>query len=119
MVKKRNSGCGRYTFYAPAHGYSRNILVNYGRNLPCLCGSEVKFKKCCLPRMPRYIPADVALRMEKDKTHKEAIFFEWYRAEVEAQMRKKDTLSVASLTDAETLNEITQEDLDNLFERKT
>jgi len=25
--------------------------ITIGRNDPCLCGSNLKFKKCCLPKM--------------------------------------------------------------------
>jgi hypothetical protein len=40
----------------PAKGYAPNPLLAKGRNDPCLCGSGQKWKRCCLPHMPLYIP---------------------------------------------------------------
>lgn len=47
MIKQ---GSGRFLRQVASH-YQGNRLVrtvNCGRNQPCVCGSGVKFKKCCL-----------------------------------------------------------------------
>lgn len=41
---------------APVSGFGYNPLLSYGRNNVCLCGSNKKFKKCCLSVIPRSIP---------------------------------------------------------------
>ena len=46
--------------YGPAHGFEKNPMYwDYGRNELCPCDSGKKFKRCCRPGVPRYIPADV------------------------------------------------------------
>jgi len=43
----------------PSPGFSKNPLWwDYDRNKPCPCGTERKFKRCCKPHLPRYIPTD-------------------------------------------------------------
>lgn len=41
-------------------GYSWNFLRNWPRNLPCFCGSKIKFKKCCSNKLVAAIPDDKA-----------------------------------------------------------
>lgn len=43
-----------------AAGYSWNPLRSLPRNLPCPCGSGVKFKRCHLDKMPDAIPTKMA-----------------------------------------------------------
>lgn len=44
--------------FRPKPGFVRNPLLKKGRNEPCLCGSEKKWKVCCGPTMPLYIPVE-------------------------------------------------------------
>lgn len=45
--------------YRARPGFVRNPLLSYPRNAPCLCGDTgKKWKKCCGPSMPHYIPKD-------------------------------------------------------------
>lgn len=44
----------------PAEGGAWNPLLNYPRNLPCLCGSGFKFKVCCNGKLPRAVSKDWA-----------------------------------------------------------
>ncbi len=44
--------------FRPKAGFIANPLRAYPRNAPCLCGSTRKWKSCCGPEMPRYIPKD-------------------------------------------------------------
>ncbi len=43
-------------FRKPAEGFLPNPLLKWGDNLPCSCGSNVKFKKCCKSRLPALLP---------------------------------------------------------------
>ena len=36
-------------------GYEPNPLFKYPRNLPCFCGSGIKFKKCHLSKIPSHV----------------------------------------------------------------
>ncbi len=36
----------------PAKGFAYNPLLKYPRNNPCPCGKPLKYKRCCLPRLP-------------------------------------------------------------------
>ena len=40
----------------PKKGWVPNPILAYPRNRDCPCGSGFRFKKCCLPAMPRLIP---------------------------------------------------------------
>lgn len=42
--------------FRPKKGFVANPLRKYPRNDPCLCGSGKKWKRCCEPDMPLYIP---------------------------------------------------------------
>lgn len=46
-----------------AEGWSYNPLSSYPRNDPCFCGSLKKSKKCCLNRIPKAIPQELAKQM--------------------------------------------------------
>lgn len=50
-------------------GYAYNPTLSLPRNSRCRCGSGDKFKDCCLPRIPRYIPIDVAEEYKKHMQH--------------------------------------------------
>lgn len=39
--------------------YERNPLLKFPRNQDCFCGSEKKFKRCCL----KYMPSEIAWNM--------------------------------------------------------
>ncbi|AFC22542.1 hypothetical protein phi1422_0022 [Bdellovibrio phage phi1422] len=47
--EKRNS---HKMCYALESGNQWNPLKAYPRNLPCPCGSGIKFKKCCVDKIP-------------------------------------------------------------------
>ncbi len=51
----------------PKAGFVANPLLGYPRNAPCLCESQKKWKQCCLPKMPRFIPA------EEERDHKKML----------------------------------------------
>lgn len=54
--RKRSSG-----LTIPAKGYVRHPLLRLPRNGPCPCDKTgKKFKKCCLPKLSLYIPANDA-----------------------------------------------------------
>jgi hypothetical protein len=42
--------------FRPKKGWVQNPLRGYPRNAACLCGSTAKWKQCCGPKMPLYIP---------------------------------------------------------------
>lgn len=44
----------------PRTGYVWNPLLRHEVNAMCLCGSNVKFKKCCMRKMPECIPGELA-----------------------------------------------------------
>ena len=46
--------------YKPDAGNAWNPLKGYPRNNPCFCGSTIKAKHCCLPRVLEYCGAKVA-----------------------------------------------------------
>ena len=50
--------------YVPKPGYMWNPLENFPRNLPCFCGSEVKFKKCHMPGLSRTISVEQYKKLE-------------------------------------------------------
>ncbi len=57
----------------PAKGYVHNPLKKWPRNSACFCGSNVKFKKCCLNKMSLYMPEkDAEDILEQLKTVKPA-----------------------------------------------
>jgi hypothetical protein len=64
-------GRGKRTVHAPAKGYSPNPLVGLPRNMPCPCGSKVKFKKCCLLDTKPYVPTEALA--EYRRTRDEAL----------------------------------------------
>lgn len=41
--------------YKPASGYDWNPFLKYPPNLYCMCGSGIKFKKCCSRKISRVI----------------------------------------------------------------
>ncbi len=44
---------GNKTFHGRLEpGFVLNPMLSLPRNIPCLCGSKIKFKKCCLPKVP-------------------------------------------------------------------
>jgi hypothetical protein len=55
----------------PAQGYEWNPLLAFPRNNKCFCGSKIKAKKCCLPKLPRAI----------GKEHAKAILMNWFDIE--------------------------------------
>lgn len=60
MAKLKN-----YRYY-PKPGNAWNPLKAYPRNHDCFCGSELKAKKCCLPKVQEYCPAKTAQDLEKN-----------------------------------------------------
>lgn len=44
----------------PKPGFVYNPLLKYPRNERCYCGSGVKAKMCCLPKVKRVVPKDSA-----------------------------------------------------------
>jgi len=49
--KKYKSNMG----YRPINGYDWNPFLKYPPNLYCMCGSGVKFKRCCSNKISRTI----------------------------------------------------------------
>lgn len=73
MAKLKN-----YRYY-PKPGNEWNPLHRYPRNLECFCGSEIKAKKCCLPKVALYCNAKVAAELQKNW---EAILAGAHRVEI-------------------------------------
>jgi uncharacterized protein YecA (UPF0149 family) len=44
------------TVYSLKRDAMWNPFIKFERNHPCICRSQKKYKKCCLPKMPRAIP---------------------------------------------------------------
>lgn len=44
--------------YYPAQGFAFNPYLKYPRNKECYCGSDKKYKKCCLLTEPIVIQKD-------------------------------------------------------------
>lgn len=53
-------------------GWQWNPLLKTPRNKPCPCGKPVKFKECCLPKLPRAVPTTEAIAVEMVKEIKKA-----------------------------------------------
>jgi len=51
--------------YAPKDGWVANPILRLRRNIPCPCGSEKKFKKCCGPTTARWIKKEDLKEYEK------------------------------------------------------
>lgn len=49
----------------PAPGFTWNPLLKLERNGPCICGSGKKYKKCCLPAMPSFLPQQTVKDLRK------------------------------------------------------
>lgn len=45
-------------------GFAWNPMRDYPRNQPCPCGSQAKFKRCCLPKMAACVPVEKAEKMK-------------------------------------------------------
>ncbi len=58
-IKHRQMG------YVPKDGMAHNPLKGYPRNYPCVCGSEKKFKKCCMDKMKGTVKNSEAPRLLK------------------------------------------------------
>ncbi len=56
-------------------GYEWNPLRAFPRNLPCPCGSQKKFKVCCLDSMPAAVKADIAAEYREGMKTPELIRF--------------------------------------------
>ena len=56
---------GRLIYRAPA-GQAINPLRQFPRNLPCYCGSGVKFKRCHWGKQPEAIPQEWATRINAE-----------------------------------------------------
>jgi hypothetical protein len=52
--------------YKPKDGLVFNPLLKYPRNIPCFCGSALKAKRCCIPKLKRAIPLE---RLEELKAY--------------------------------------------------
>lgn len=50
-AKAREAARTRHRRKTSASGYGKGIIINkrmkIGRNVPCPCGSGIKFKRCC------------------------------------------------------------------------
>jgi len=67
-------------FYSPPKGYGYNPLMKHDRNGPCVCGSDKKYKKCCLPIMVDYVPLKVLENMKNKNTEEQCdIFVKWLK----------------------------------------
>lgn len=53
--KKQKQPGPQRSFLAPMPGFVWNPLVQLPRNRPCPCLSGLKFKACCLPRLPKVV----------------------------------------------------------------
>jgi len=42
-----------------------NPMLKYPRNLDCYCGSNEKFKACCLPKQAKQIPIELGLKLKE------------------------------------------------------
>ena len=49
----------------PASGMTWNPLLKYPPNNLCPCLSGKKFKKCCLPKVKKVIPNELAEKISK------------------------------------------------------
>jgi len=49
----------------PKEGFVYNPIFKYPRNLKCFCGTDKKFKKCCLRLMPKVVSKEKAEEMKK------------------------------------------------------
>lgn len=59
--------------FIPQRGNDWNALQAYPRNAPCLCGSNIKFKKCCRDKLAKTLPVkDAAKAREFMRQVKEA-----------------------------------------------
>lgn len=47
----------------PAKGNVSNPALKYPRNMKCFCGSELKFKKCCMDKIPRALKIEDAEKL--------------------------------------------------------
>jgi hypothetical protein len=50
---------------SPIGGYDWNPLRDYPRNNPCFCGSGVKAKRCCIPRLHPCVKQELADQLKK------------------------------------------------------
>lgn len=57
--------------YRPKEGFVANPYLRLPRNMACPCSSGKKFKHCCLPQMPRFVPQSVITEL-RDHQNKEA-----------------------------------------------
>lgn len=46
--------------YGPKNGAAWNPLRSFPPNQKCFCGSQIKAKKCCLPKQPQCVDEKIA-----------------------------------------------------------
>ena len=74
------------TFLAPLPGFTWNPLMKLPGNRTCPCQSGKKFKRCCLPMLPRAVPEKVAA-LYREQMKKPGLTF--LTRENEEVMRKR------------------------------
>lgn len=62
------------TVIAPLPGHEWNPLRDLPRNRPCPCRSGQKFKLCCLNRMPKAVPTEVAKQYREQMAKPDLVF---------------------------------------------
>jgi len=77
-----------HRYFKLIDGFSHNPLLRYGRNDPCICGSNKKFKKCCLPKLPRGVPSPIADDMKNKSVGTQAAILLEY---IKEQQKHKDS----------------------------
>lgn len=110
MTKRKSKGMGRYTFFRPKEGYVDNPLLKRGRNDPCYCPSGKKFKKCCMKKMPKYIPLWIYNDMIKHPERRLEIWFDWYSDEIKS-LNKKEVSAKEIPIDESGVTELSPEDV--------
>lgn len=62
------------TYLAPLPGYEWNPVLSLPRNRPCPCLSGRKFKACCLPKLPKAVPAALAKQYREQMSKPDLVF---------------------------------------------
>jgi len=53
-------------YYVPTQGNVWSPLLRYPVNAKCFCGSKLKAKKCCMPKLSRAMDVKDAMQVLKD-----------------------------------------------------
>jgi hypothetical protein len=64
----------------------RRKRLKWGRNWPCLCGSEKKYKKCCILEISAYTASDGNEKVDEIPAKIKQMIIDWQ----EEQKRKQE-----------------------------